>query len=236
MSEVLRVALVCEGPTDRIVINAALSSLLGRRDFQLSQLQPEESLAFGPTGTGWSGVYRWCRQAADQGRGALRNNPLFESFDILVLHLDADVADQTYGSANITEPATDLPCSVPCPPPDDTTNLLRQVVLGWLSEDSIPPSTVLCTPSKSMETWVLAALYPADPIVLAGTLECRDAPANLLSAKPAQLRLVRGSKKVVERYQDRAGDIGRQWSRVRALCSEAERFSSEFLAVIAIAA
>jgi hypothetical protein len=235
MSEALRVALVCEGPTDRIVINAAVSSLLGRRDFQLSQLQPEESLAFGPTGTGWSGVYRWCRQAANQGRGSLRNNPLFDSFDLLVLHLDADVADQTYGSANITVPVEDLPCQRPCPPPADTTNLLRQVVLGWLSEDSIPPKTVLCIPSKSTEAWILAALHPADLIVRSGTLECRDAPANLLSAKPAKSRLVRAGKKIVERYQDRAVDIRRQWSRVRAL-SEAERFSTDFLAVIAIAA
>ena len=104
MSEVLRVALVCEGTTDRVVINAAIASLLGRRDFLLNQLQPEESQAFGRTGTGWGGVYNWCLQAANQGGGLLRNNPLLDSFDVIVLHLDADVADRTYGSANIARP------------------------------------------------------------------------------------------------------------------------------------
>ena len=45
MSEVLRVAVVAEGPTDRIVLEAAIAHLLGDRPFVLRQLQPEESVA-----------------------------------------------------------------------------------------------------------------------------------------------------------------------------------------------
>lgn len=59
MSEPLRVALVGEGPTERVVIEAALASILRERPFILKQLQPEESLPFGAIGTGWVGVYRW---------------------------------------------------------------------------------------------------------------------------------------------------------------------------------
>ena len=63
MSDRLRIALVAEGPTDRIVIEAALRSTLGSRPFVLNQFQPVGSVAFGPMGSGWSGVYRWCQQA-----------------------------------------------------------------------------------------------------------------------------------------------------------------------------
>src|SRR5258708_3877478 len=175
-----RVGLVCEGPTDRIIINAAVASLLGGRNFVLNQLQPEESIAFGPPGTGWVGVYNWCRQAANQGGGSVGGSPLFDTYDVLFVHLDADVADETYARGNIVTTATDLPCSRPCPPPSDSTNNLRSVILSWLGEPALPPGTVFCLPSKSTEAWVLAALFPLDAIVGSGRLECHDSPANFL--------------------------------------------------------
>ena len=140
----LRVGLVCEGPTDYIVINAAITSLLGERTFVLTQLQPEESIAFGSTGTGWVGVYNWCLQAADQGGGSVSNNPLFDTYDVLILHLDADVADETYANGNIVTTATDLPCSMPCPAPSDTTNNLRTcpASLAWRNRYTSKHSTL----------------------------------------------------------------------------------------------
>lgn len=58
MSDPLRIALVAEGPTDAVVIEAALRSMLGGRSFVLKQVFPEDSSAFGPMGTGWVGVYQ----------------------------------------------------------------------------------------------------------------------------------------------------------------------------------
>src|SRR2546427_644380 len=92
MSEPLRVALVAEGPTDKVVLESALISILGGRSFILKQLQPEESLPFGRVGTGWVGVYRWCRQTVARSGGPLRNDVLYLAYDLIVLHLDADVA------------------------------------------------------------------------------------------------------------------------------------------------
>lgn len=232
----LRVALVCEGPTDTIVINAAVTSLLGGRNFVLNQLQPEESIAFGPTGTGWVGVYNWCQQAAEQGGGSVSGNPLFDTYDVLLIHLDADVAEMTYASGNIVTTATDLPCSMPCPPPSASTNNLRTAIISWLGERVTPPSTVFCTPSKSTEAWVLAALFPLDATVRSSRLECHHEPANLLSAKPARSRLVRPGKKIRQRYQDKAGNVVGAWATVRKICTEAERFSTEFLVTIPAAA
>ena len=214
MSDPLRIALVVEGATDLIVIEAALNNLLPGRTFVLTQLQPQTSVAFGPIGTGWSGVYKWCHQAAAQGAGALRNNPLFDFHDVLVLHLDAEVADETYSNGGIVDPANDLPCSQPCPPPSDTTNALRVVLLRWAGEVALPPMTVLCTPSKCTEAWVLVGLYPHDALVASGNVECAPCPVPRLQLKPIEGRLIRSGKKSVTRYRDRASEITAAWPAV----------------------
>lgn len=90
MSDPLRIALVAEGPTDGVVIESALRSILDERPFVLKQIFPEGSTSFGELGTGWIGVYRWCRQSAKRGAGALSNDKLvFQNFDLLILHVDA---------------------------------------------------------------------------------------------------------------------------------------------------
>ncbi|MBI5773354.1 MAG: hypothetical protein HZA89_06385 [Verrucomicrobia bacterium] len=232
MSDPLRIAMVVEGPTDSIVISAAITSLLNGRTFIPTQLHPETSAAFGEMGTGWGGVCRWSRQAAEQGGGSLRNNPLFEFHDLLILHLDAEVADENYANAGIDEHHADLPCSCACPPASNTTNALRQIVLRWIGEVTAPPKTVICIPSKCIETWILVGLYPHDATAKSADLECVLCPVARLQAKPAPGRLIRGGKKDVERYRERATEIASVWPGIRARCAEAERFSTEFLAQV----
>ncbi len=48
MSDPLRIGLVAEGITDKLIIQAAIESLLGERRFILRLLQPEESMPFEP--------------------------------------------------------------------------------------------------------------------------------------------------------------------------------------------
>jgi hypothetical protein len=75
MSDPLRIALVAEGVTDKVVLEAAVQSMLNGQTFILTLLQPEESVAFtgaghaGPLGGGWKGVYKWCRQATVRAGG-----------------------------------------------------------------------------------------------------------------------------------------------------------------------
>jgi len=235
MSSMVRVALVAEGWTDQIVVEAAVASLLAGRSFALKLLQPEDPLATGPFAVarpgGWTGVYRWCREAVARA-GCLRDDIILSSYDILILHLDADVADSNYASAHIQDAPdpTDLPCASPvCPPPSATTDPLRIVLLRWCGETAAPDAVVLCTPSKNIEAWVLAALYPQDTAVTSGNLERIAEPANLLQGKPATERLVRSGKKDRGRYQARQKDIEDAWPHVRAICTEAERFSVEFM-------
>jgi hypothetical protein len=118
MSSPLRVALVAEGPTDKIVIEAAIQSIVANAPFIIHQLQPEESLAFvlPEDTTGWGGVYRWCHKASKRSNGAIESDILFSTYQVLVIHLDADVASEEYANAHIVDGANDLPCLEACPP------------------------------------------------------------------------------------------------------------------------
>ena len=237
MSDPLRIALVAEGPTDAVVIEAALRAMLGERSFVLNQIFPEESAAFsgfGPMGSGWAGVYRWCHASATRGGGRLSGDQLIfdaGTFDLLLLHLDADVADYSYANNSITPEPTDgaLPCSRHCPPPSATTNELRRVLLTWCGETTTPARTVICMPSKSTEAWVVASLFPNDRAMQRG-IECFPDPESRLGQQPAAQRI----RKRKRDYLDHAFDFTTAWPRIAApgALEEAFRFQTEFMVVV----
>lgn len=200
MSDTVRIALVAEGVTDYEVLKAAVESILDGRAFNIKLLQPEGSVAFtgagkaGPLGGGWRGVYKWCLLAAERGGGNLRNDPLFAFYDILLLHLDADVAreDPANDPINpIPRLAGVLPCEQPCPPPNASTDPLRQVMLGWIGERQTPRQTVLCTPSKCTEAWVVAIFFPHDGQMIEKGWECHPNPASRLGQQPKHNRFAK---------------------------------------------
>jgi hypothetical protein len=229
MSEAVRVAFVMEGPTDYVALRAAVRSLLEGRDFEPTVIWPElsENLA-AQTAGGWGGVYKWCRQAVDQAGGPVRNNPIFAFHDVLIIQVDADIGRSRYSDYQITDaPNNDLPCEAACPPPTATTDALRSVMLGWMDEAEVPNGAVLCTPSKSTETWVLVALFPDDPVAQKANIECRwDGEVRL-----RKYGLIKSGQKLIDEYRGNENGICDAWPEVRGKCSEAERFSQEFLAL-----
>jgi hypothetical protein len=238
MSDRLRIALVAEGPTDRLMVEAILRAVMPR-PFILKQLQPEMSQAFGHAGGnggGWSGVYKWCVDAAHQGGGRLSGNGLLRiTYDLLIIHVDADVAGVSYGSGNITPMPSDLalPCARPCPPVEDTVNALRAVLLSWCGENKPPPRIVLCIPSKSMEAWVAAALFPQDSIVNRSSppFECCAAPEARLGVQPARVRIA----KSVPAYRSKQTELSAAWPRLAGPggLSQAARFDTDLRGAIA---
>ena len=227
-SRPLRIGLVVEGQTDGIVLRAAIRSLLPERELDFTTISPDFSLAFGGTGEGWSSVYRWCRQAASEGGGSVSGSISLLNHDALVIQVDADVAEETYQRGHIyDETATDLPCVKPCPPADATTNALRQVVLRWMNESTLPPKCIFCTPSKNMEAWVMRALYPDNIHVKSSRWECHASPEGQLSQQPKASR----SAKTRRDYESRRPQLIAAWPQVRHL-SEAERFSQEFVSAV----
>lgn len=237
MSNTVRIALVAEGITDYEVLKAAVESMLEGQSFDIKLLQPEGSVAFtgageaGPLGGGWKGVYKWCLQAAERGGGSVRNDTLFDFYDILVLHLDADVAGEDPAN-DLVNPITELaglfPCEQPCPPPNDTTDRLRQVMLSWMGETQTPPQTVLCTPSKCTEAWVVAIFFPHDGQMIKKGWECHPDPASRLGQQPKAHRF---AKRQAD-YQAKNKGIQEGWPRIVNRLTEAQRFQNEFMAVV----
>ena len=237
MSNTLRIALVAEGVTDYVVLKATIESMLDGRSFDMKLLQPEGSVAFagagsaGPLGGGWRGVYKWCLQSAQRGGGSVRGDPLFVSYDILILHLDADVAGEdpaNYPVNPIDRLSGTLPCAQPCPPPKDTTEQLRRLLLSWVGEVDAPQRTVLCTPSKCTETWVIAIFFPHDGQMIKKGWECHPNPESRLAQQPKARRFGKSQAD----YQAKAAGIQEGWPRIANRLSEAKRFQDDFMAVV----
>ena len=227
-SRPLRIGLVVEGHTDSVVLRAAISSLLPTRELQFTVVQPDFSVAFGGTGEGWSGVYHWCRQAASEGGGSVSGSIALLNHDAIVIQLDADVAEETYQRGHIYDETTiDLPCVQPCPPANATTDALRIVALRWMNSAALPTKCVFCTPSKTMEAWVMKALFPQNTHVKSHNWECHSSPEGQLGQQPKPSRIAKSRRD----YESRRQELIEGWPRVRSL-SEAERFSQEFMNAI----
>jgi hypothetical protein len=229
MSE-LRVALVAEGPTDAIVIQAALRALLPR-PFVLTQLQPEPIRP--KLGAGWGGVLRWCFDFATRGHARIEDDPTLPGFDLFVIHIDADVAEKRYDDVgDVTAelarqrgwPA--LPNVIQCPPPSGSADAMRSCLLAWAGMQTPGPTTVLCVPSKAIEAWLTAATF-ADGHALQNQLECNRNVEAELRALPLAQRIKKNSRD----YRARERTIAEAWSVVRQRCTQAERFSTEVAAV-----
>lgn len=234
MSDLLQIALVAEGPTDYIIIKAALDTILKqnlKQNFHLQLLQPEQTRP--DLGGGWGGVFKWCRAFRAGGYPSLMADSKLELFDVIVLHLDADVADKKYVDCGVEceEMAAGLralPCVQPCPPAVDTVAQLRAVLLDWLGIEAPGPQAVLCLPSKATEAWLLAALLPESDARLAG-LECNMNTEGILASLPKGHRV----KKSKREYEKHAAQITQAWTQVICRRSEqARQFEADMCAVV----
>ena len=229
MSDPLRIGAAVEGPADAIVLRAVLDCILTGTEYEFVTVQPEESAAFGHAAGGWGGVYRWARQSVKEGDGSVSGSTVLSFHDLLIVQIDADVAGKTYVSARIHDaPRQDLPCQQPCPPPNSTTNALRTVILRWLGATQCPAQVVLCTPSMSIETWIIAAVCPTNRMVRRGDWECNRNPEGQLGTLPLTQRF----RKAVADYRDRQDQITLAWPNLVATLTEAARFEKEFLAAL----
>jgi hypothetical protein len=229
MSE-LRVALIAEGPTDSVLIEAALKAILLDRPFTLAPLQPEATRP--QMGTGWCGVFKWCREFATRSHASLETDPTLPGFDLFVVHVDADVAEMSYADGGDAVNAAaqglpPLPCARPCPPPASAADELRKRVLAWLGLVQVGPRTVLCVPSKAIEAWLAAGVLEKAHPLLSG-LECNSTLGSQLARLPMKERI----KKTRREYELHAGSVTGEWARVTRTCTQAARFHGEVHAAL----
>jgi hypothetical protein len=226
-----RIALVAEGPTDYEVIQAALKAILPDR-FTLTLLQPEATPAV--MGTGWGGVLKWCDAAGRRHAASLDTDPTLEGFDLLVIHLDMDVAQKQYADCGlgVPEQATAngwaaLPCHMPCPPVAATCTRLEAVLRSWLNPAKAGAKTVLCLPAQSSGTWLAVATLPADHALLVGA-ECNV----VLEKSLEQLPLAQRIRKSPREYKAHARQVTANWAGIKALCSRAAAFEQAVQAAL----
>ena len=218
MSKQLRVGYVVEGATDYLVLDALVEEFL-KDDYIPTRIQPpisEFADQQGPLGGGWRGVLRWCGEA---NKGLALSN-----FDVLIVHLDADVAQESELDS--------LQLKSNCPPATFACDKLRSHITNLLNTNGTP-HIVLCTPAQCTEAWVFAALYYED-VPKYHDFECRREVERLLIPKPD--KLVRDkdgqAKKQTANYRENLWAIVRKWANATSVCTEAKRFEEECRAAL----
>jgi len=78
----------------------------------------------------------------------------------------------------------------------------------------------------------LVALLPDEAVNSPVELECRRDVEVVLQRMPSDRRIIRSTGKQIMEYRKREGELRLAWPQVRVSCSEAERFSQEFLAAL----
>lgn len=82
------VGIVCEGPTDYILLQSVTDYVLGNNN-HYKLLQPEPNL-MGEYGNGWKGVWKWCADnALIKGQIMKEIEP---RLDFLIVQMDGDVS------------------------------------------------------------------------------------------------------------------------------------------------
>ncbi|NER97912.1 MAG: hypothetical protein F6J86_29395 [Symploca sp. SIO1B1] len=231
MSE-LRIALVAEGPTDFEVIQAALKAVLPN-PFVMKLLQPEATQP--QLGTGWGGVLKWCHQAHQRHSGLLIKDPTLVGFDLIIIHLDVDVAHEKYSKCGEKVDTwakenswQNLPCAKSCPPVSNTVDTLVQVIESWLGQAKLSNCTLLCLPAQSSGTWLAAAVLPLTHPLLVNNAECDRTLESQLGQLPKNQRI----KKKTREYRNHAPSITTNWNQVKQVCTQAENFEHLVLAAL----
>jgi len=226
------IGTVVEGPTDRVVLEAIIAKLIPG-DHSFLSLQPQSTL--GETGAGWKGVRRWCRQTWQREGSSLDAilSSVYPPIDILVIHVDTDIANEHDLQADDPEPLDDP--TQPCPPAAATAAGLAQVISRWLKRQALPPQVVLAIPAQDIENWTFAALFPTDALCTQPDYECTktgvNRPCYKLTLRQYGKLLRRGStgeiKKSVRNYQPITAQIAGRWDSVCAICPQAQRFAQD---------
>lgn len=226
-----RIGMICEGPTDRVILEAILDRYAD--DYEAIPIQPPVSAVgggdAGPFGGGWKGIRTWCQQETTGGN----LNILTENFDLIIIQIDADVLHDT----EVNE-------ILPCPPPESRANAMRRLIYRWLGLDMLPEKIICCVPTMTSETWSLVALFPNELEVIPCNpeqeecIECRLEVKSLLHrlGKKFSHKLVVSQngrwKNQREGYEKQQKKIRNGWDDVIKICTQAERFDNELKCII----
>lgn len=232
------IGIVSEGPRDADIIEAMIEEFVpGNLSFLRIQPEMSETIGFGNNGgagvlgAGWKGVINWCKMIANDvgletfiGAG--------QNLDMLVIHLDTDVA---------REP--EINCTAPSPPITDTIQNLIDILNQCLGLQTKLPQVVYCIPADNFEAWILCAFDPKTPFhdpTNQKFLECFPKPDYEIS-KQGYNRPHRLLKRKSDGKPDKNKRVYRdilipkviqEWTIVKQICPQAEVFEKDIKGIL----
>lgn len=235
------IGIVCEGPTDQIVISRIVDMLTGEEN-KYFKLQPEETLT-GKNGNGWKGVVKWCRDNWDEREKLMHQ--VQPEIDFLIVHMDGDVSRKEKsahcGCASSADcPVKDTvdpldcdktpegraacPIQLPCldhgAPIGGYIDHLTHLISGGKSYQE---DVCIVIPCDSIEAWIVAAFDKAS------NAEMIENPWESVISKKKNYHdiRVRGSSKNQRTFTDLAAAVCENWSDVTQICETARSFEND---------
>ncbi len=206
-----RIGIIAEGRSDWDMIEGITNSLFPDLDFveicpDYDNPERKPNKPFG-----WRGVKAWCEENG-QLLDILMKGVKGKELDILIIHIDASMADKVINP---------LPA---CPRARQTTDPLRDIIITqWLNYAILPDYVVLVTPSKMTDTWIVATLNPNTI-----NIECDLTVENVLVGRGLLRKKGGKVKKPSHRYLPLVKRVVQNITQVRIDCTEADRFINEF--------
>lgn len=230
------IGIVCEGPTDYIILKAVIDHITGEENYYLL-LQPEPD-PIGRYGGGWKGVWKWCEDNRD-----IRYQIMTEiepQLDMLLIHMDGDVSRKEKASHcsclstqciykgqrrpiecdETPEGRKQCPIVLPCtdhaPTVSGYTEHLEHLIQSWLGDMN---SICVIIPCDSIETWIVAAYDGTEQAEL-----LHDPWRNVIAKKTHYHDIrVRKDQKKQRTFSQFAETVCSNWEQVTKLCSCAKR-------------
>ena len=234
------IGIVCEGPTDFIILQAVIDAITGESNgFYL--LQPEPDLT-GQYGNGWKGVLKWCMDHAAIKKQLM--DSIQPALDLLVIQMDGDVSrkdkpshcgcDSTVcphtGDYNpLSCNTTDCPITLPCINHSASVTGYMDHLKGLISSKLLDTdATCIVIPCDSLETWVVAA-YDSP----ANTESIEDPWHNIIAKRKYYHDIrVRSTQKRASLFREFAPVVCQNWQQVTQLCQSARDFEQSIRAFV----
>lgn len=221
-SRSLQIRIICEGPTDFVILRAAIRHALGDNHV-ITQTYPEISKGFGHVGgfgTGWKGVLGKVRQLGEHGIDGWI--AFWANTDLLVVHLDGEVAQES----EIDPQWADISAiQVSCPPVELSVDALCDAIRNRLGAVGAEEKIIIAIPMKETENWLLPIYRSEVPFD-----ECQSKPSrHFIGGRPKLLE--QSGRKKVEEYRMIESDLVKSWNHV-LVQSQALKFHQDLLCIL----
>lgn len=238
MSE-YHVGLITEGPTDAIILERIVGLLCPENKHAVvTTISPTETELMNiipkPEGFGWGGVYKVCRDL--EWKLALQREAGI-CYDLIIIHVDGDVSNKTYQSANIVAfpEAGKLPSFDQSKTVVENCEMLAQVVKTWIAFSG--SNVLYCIPYINMDIWAAFSLYPQDRSYLFESWTEDQLNSFLLIKGKREGRLIRNKagkiRKNTNSYRNAAQNLTIDvWHELTASMEQAVQFERDLRAFI----